>query len=95
MGITVKGQEPVFPFLCGMQDHSDIFKTGNSETRRGRRQGCSKMSISHVSFESPPSGCIRKDIDARNVLVAQSSLELFSTLRTEACQVPLTMGFSR
>ena len=67
MGITVKGQEPVLPFLCGMQDHNDIFKTGNSETRRGRGQGCSKMSISHVSFESPPSGCIREDIDAMNV----------------------------
>ena len=67
MGITVKRQEPVSPFLCGTQDHSDIFKTGNSGTRRGRGLGYSKMSISHVGFESLPSGCIRKDIDARNV----------------------------
>lgn len=35
-------------------------------TRRRHGQGCSKTSVSHVSIESPPSGCISKDIDGGN-----------------------------
>lgn len=45
------------------QDCCGIFRIGNSRTTGTHGQGCSKMSVSCVSTDASPSGCIRKDID--------------------------------
>lgn len=65
-GIAAKGWEPQLLLLRGAQDCSGIFKIGNSGTTGTHDQGCSEMSISCVSIEASPSGCLSKDVDGVN-----------------------------